>query len=312
MPGIDPGRAGLPALPVDPEPGLAVVEAADDQVDVGEEPEPKIGDHVAVQGMIVISGLSSRARRAATWALGLAAVLLAEQHRPRQVRGFDHVEIDQVRRAQPQQSQVLHDFVAQGTRADDQNPGRPAAVPAATMRSSASGCNGRGRRSRASRMRALRVLRLAPHRPVTDGRESSGVARPSSRLLVADCSNLSITGDRGPLAIREKSTTRGQPCSGYSRLSVDEHDLIVVERGVSCGRSSGLASRIIMSFGSPSKHASLAADGAVDGVSRSTLETIRSETVSTAQAPARRPPAPDRKNVLRAEVRVTRRDTCVP
>ena len=38
---VDPGRADLPALPVDPEPGLAVVQAADDQVDVGEEPEAR-------------------------------------------------------------------------------------------------------------------------------------------------------------------------------------------------------------------------------------------------------------------------------
>ena len=45
---VDPGRAHLPALAVDPEPGLAVVEAADDDVDVGEEAEAEVGDHVAV------------------------------------------------------------------------------------------------------------------------------------------------------------------------------------------------------------------------------------------------------------------------
>src|SRR5208337_114474 len=45
---IDPGSADLPALAVHPEPGLAVVKAADDQVNVGEQPQPQVGEDVAV------------------------------------------------------------------------------------------------------------------------------------------------------------------------------------------------------------------------------------------------------------------------
>ena len=46
---VDPRRARFPALAVDPEPGLAIVEASDDEIDVGEEPEPDIGHDVTVE-----------------------------------------------------------------------------------------------------------------------------------------------------------------------------------------------------------------------------------------------------------------------
>ena len=72
---VDPGRAGLPALPVDPEPGLAVVQAADDQIDVGEEPQPEVGDHVAVDRDDRDLGVELARSPRGDLGLGLAAVL---------------------------------------------------------------------------------------------------------------------------------------------------------------------------------------------------------------------------------------------
>ena len=53
----------------------------------------------------------------------MAAVLFAEEHRTRQIRGFHDIEINQIRGAQTQKGKVFDDFVAQRARADDQNPG---------------------------------------------------------------------------------------------------------------------------------------------------------------------------------------------
>ena len=99
-PRVDPGRADLPALAVDPEPGLAVVEAADDDVDVGEEPQAEVGDHVAVHRDDRDLGVELARPPSGDLGLGLPAVLGAEEDRPRQVRGLDLVEVDQVDRSQ--------------------------------------------------------------------------------------------------------------------------------------------------------------------------------------------------------------------
>ncbi len=80
---VDPRRAGLPALTVDPEPGLAVVQAADDQVDVGKDAQTDLGDQVAVEREDGELGVEARRARALRFGrhLGLAAVGIAKQHR---------------------------------------------------------------------------------------------------------------------------------------------------------------------------------------------------------------------------------------
>ena len=133
-------------------------------------------------GTIVISGLSSRARRAATSALGWPPSSLAEQHRPRQVRRLDLVQVDQVDRPQAHQGQVLQDLVAQRAGADDQHPRRRGAAPAATRRSAAAGCTGPGRRSGAGRSRASsRVVRTSIGRSGSDGRPSRSTGSAATR-----------------------------------------------------------------------------------------------------------------------------------
>ena len=121
---VDPGRADLPALAVDPEPGLAVIQAADDEVDVGEGAQAQVGDHVAVQRDDPDLGVQLAGAERGDLGLGAAAVLGPEQHRARQVRRLDDVQVDHVDRAQADQRQVLQDLVAQRTGADDEHPRR--------------------------------------------------------------------------------------------------------------------------------------------------------------------------------------------
>ena len=71
---VDPGRADLPALAVDPEPGLAVVEAADHDVDVGEQAEAEVVDHVAAEPADVDLGVDLRRPLGGDLGLGPAAV----------------------------------------------------------------------------------------------------------------------------------------------------------------------------------------------------------------------------------------------
>src|SRR6188474_3720942 len=47
---VDPRRANLPTATVQPQPGLAVVERADDHIDVAKQAQTKIGEHVAMNG----------------------------------------------------------------------------------------------------------------------------------------------------------------------------------------------------------------------------------------------------------------------
>ncbi len=119
---VDPGRTHFPALPVHPEPGFPIIQAADDQIDLGEQAQAQIRDHIAVYRNQRDLGIQLARPTGGNLRLGLAAVLRPEQHGPRQVRWLDLIQVDHVGRPQAHQREVLQDLVAQGTRADDEDP----------------------------------------------------------------------------------------------------------------------------------------------------------------------------------------------
>ena len=86
--------------------------------------QAQVGDHVAVHRDDPDLGVQLAGAQRGDLGLGPAAVLGPEQHRPRQVRRLDDVQVDHVDRPQAHQRQVLQDLVAQRTRADDQHPRR--------------------------------------------------------------------------------------------------------------------------------------------------------------------------------------------
>src|SRR5262249_41242597 len=119
---VDPGGTDLPTLTVDPKPGLSVVQATDDEVDLSEAAKSHLGEDIAVQGEDRNLGVEFEAAPGGDLGLGPAAIFTAEEDRSRQVGRLDQVAIDQKDRPKPHQRQVFHHLVAEGTGADDQHP----------------------------------------------------------------------------------------------------------------------------------------------------------------------------------------------
>ena len=83
---VDPGSVELPAVAVDRQPRLAVVQSAEDNIGPAVNTQPEVMHNVAVEEVNVDPRVNLLGGSGGDLGLGKAVVALPEEHGPRQIR----------------------------------------------------------------------------------------------------------------------------------------------------------------------------------------------------------------------------------